>query len=78
MPLGIDKPTKYVASDRPLCPHCDEYVDVFVPELNHLFTPGTHSVTCNHCQHDIQVHSEPVYWFYTDRQDVQSEHIKAA
>ena len=59
---------KYVMTDKPLCPHCDEHIDVFVPSKNYVFKPGIHAITCDHCEAEVQVHSEPVYWFSTDDQ----------
>ena len=59
---------KYVMTDKPLCPHCDEHIDVFVPSKNYVFKPGIHAITCDHCEAEVQVHSEPVYWFSTDVQ----------
>lgn len=60
----------YMCNLAPICPHCDEEIDISKTELYQLYDSGEHEITCPKCEKPFLVVTEIQHLFSTDNQIV--------
>jgi glutaredoxin len=58
---------KYSYNDSPICPYCDNTIDIDEWELYDLYTEDCHDETCPYCDKDIEIVSNVSYSFTTQK-----------
>jgi len=69
MPLEENNSLTYTKNKYPICPFCDELIDIERSELYHLYEEETHYIDCPSCNKEIRVKSEAKWTFSTDEQE---------
>lgn len=59
---------KYWGNDNPVCPYCDELIDIGEYDLFHLYEEGEHEIDCPNCEKEVRVYTRVKYSFDTDEQ----------
>ena len=75
MPLNDKNGLNYWNNDYPICPFCDEKINISQHDLWHLLSEDEpHEVECPYCEKDFTVYSSARWSFDTSEQeDVEDE-----
>lgn len=68
MPLDALNRLLYIANRLPVCPHCDEEIDVGDNDLYRIYEEGEHQVDCPQCDQPFMVSTRISHSFSTDKQ----------
>lgn len=64
MPLTEENYFDYSLNDDPICPYCDEIIDISKWDLIYLYDDDKHLVECPYCDKTFQVDSS-ITWHFT-------------
>lgn len=56
---------EYIQKKKPICPNCDEVIDIAKENLWELYSEDTIDIDCPHCKVNIAIISHAVWTFST-------------